>query len=108
MAEQEKKTEVTSDVVPNDEKKTDIEKTGKSETKKKKTKKPGFFTKAAKWIRELIIEAKKVVWPTGRSVAKNTLVVIILVIIVSAFVAFIDFVFGGIRDLLATLLGNLF
>ena len=76
--------------------------------KKKKTKKPGFFTKAAKWIRELIIEAKKVVWPTGRSVAKNTLVVIILVIIVSAFVALIDFVFGGIRDLLATLLGNLF
>ena len=66
MAEQEKKTEVTSDVESVDVKKTDIEKTGKKEeTKKKKTKKPSFFTKAAKWFRELIIEAKKVVWPTG-------------------------------------------
>ena len=48
----------------------------KSEKVQKKDKKPGLFARMGKWFRELRIEAKKVVWPTGKSVWKNTLVVI--------------------------------
>lgn len=113
MADNEKKTEQTVETgIASSEsvevKKTDIAKTEKKETsKKKKAKKPGFFSRVGKWFKELFVEAKKVVWPSGRSVAKNTLVVITIVIIVSAFVALVDFVFGGIRDLLATLLNTL-
>ena len=111
MADNEKLTEQTAqENVTVEVKQTDLVVSPKKEIakKKKKAKNPGFFSKAGKWLKELVIEAKKVVWPTGKSVAKNTVVVIILVIIVSAFVAIVDFVFGGIRDLLATLLSSLF
>ena len=76
------------------------------ETKKadKKTeKKPGLFAKIAKWFRDLKSEAKKVVWPTGKQVVNNTIIVIIAAIILCLFVALLDFVFGAARDLIATI-----
>ena len=72
--------------------------------KKSKQKKPGFFSKVAKWFRDLRSEAKKVVWPSGKQVVNNTAIVILVVIVVCAFVALLDFGFGQIRDLIATLL----
>jgi len=72
-----------------------------------KAKKPNFFKtapkKIAKWFRELKSEAKKVVWPNGKTVLNNTLVVIIMVVIVGVFVYLLDFTFGFIRDLIARL-----
>lgn len=76
------------------------------ETKKadKKTeKKPGLFAKIAKWFRDLKSEAKKVVWPTGKQVVNNTIIVIIAAIVICLFVALLDFVFGAARDLIATI-----
>ena len=40
----------------------------------------------SKWIRELRSESKKIVWPSFNSVVKNTMVVIIVVIVVGAFI----------------------
>ena len=70
---------------------------------KKKEKKPGFFAKLAKWFRELRSEAKKVVWPTGKQVLNNTVIVIIVAIVLCIFIGLLDFVFGSARDLIATL-----
>ncbi len=111
MADNEKVTEkVSQEAVTAEVKQTDIIEVPKKDVskKKKKSQKPNVFSRIGKWFKELVVEAKKVVWPTQKTVWKNTLVVIILVIIVSAFVAIVDFVFGGIRDLLATLLNSLF
>ena len=70
---------------------------------KKKEKKPGLFAKIAKWFRDLKSEAKKVVWPTGKQVVNNTIIVIIAAIVVCLFVALLDFVFGAARDLISTI-----
>ncbi len=73
----------------------------------KKNKKPSrisrFFKRIGKWFRELRSEAKKVVWPTGKQVFNNTLVVIVMVIILGIFVYLLDFTFGFIRDVVARL-----
>ena len=71
----------------------------------KKDKKPGIFARIGKWFHELKVEAKKVVWPNKQTVIKNTVVVIVALIVLCALVTVLDVVFGGIRDLLAQLVG---
>ena len=71
----------------------------------KKDKKPGVFARIGKWFHELKVEAKKVVWPNKQTVIKNTVVVIVALIVLCALVTVLDVVFGGIRDLLASLVG---
>jgi len=71
----------------------------------KKDKKPGVFARIGKWFHELKVEAKKVVWPNKQTVIKNTVVVIVALIVLCALVTVLDVVFGGIRDLLAQLVG---
>ena len=95
MAEKEKNTQLTTENKAVETKKAD---------KAPKEKKPGFFSKVAKWFRDLRSEAKKVVWPSGKQVVNNTAIVILVVIVVCVFVALLDFGFGQIRDLIATLL----
>ena len=75
----------------------------KSEKVQKKDKKPGVFARIKKWFHELKVEAKKVVWPNRKTVVKNTVVVIIALIVLCAVVTVLDVVFGGIRDLIARL-----
>ncbi|MGI5977158.1 MAG: preprotein translocase subunit SecE [Candidatus Limivicinus sp.] len=41
---------------------------------KKDEKKPGFFKRIGKWFREMKSELKKVVWPTPKVLAKNSLI----------------------------------
>ena len=53
--------------------------------KKEDVKKLSFGKRVAKWWREMKSELKKVVWPTSKQVANNT-VVAIVVIIISAIV----------------------
>ena len=68
-----------------------------------KDKKPGIFARIGKWFHELKVEAKKVVWPNKQTVIKNTVVVIVALIVLCALVTVLDVVFGGVRDLIARL-----
>ena len=52
---------------------------------KKDDTKPGFFKRVGKWFREMKSELKKVIWPTGEVLAKNT-AISVGVMIVSAIV----------------------
>ena len=54
--------------------------------------KPGFFAKVGKWFREMRSELKKVVWPTPQQVLKNTLIVLVCVLVVGVFIWLFDFV----------------
>ena len=45
-----------------------------------------------RYLRELKSELKKVVWPTPKQVAKNTLIVVACVIVVGIFIWRFDFV----------------
>ena len=83
----------------------DLTTSQKTEKVQKKETKPGFIKRAAKWVHELKVEAKKVIWPNKQTVTKNTIVVIIALIVLCAVVTVLDVVFGGIRDLLASLVG---
>ena len=61
-------------------------------------KKPNFFVrtgkKFAKWFREMKSELKKVVWPSGKQLVNNTLVVLAAVLIVGIIVCLFDSVAG--------------
>ena len=83
----------------------DLTTSQKTEKVVKKEQKPGFLKRVGKWLHELKVEAKKVVWPTKQTVVKNTVVVIIALIVLCAVVTVLDVVFGGIRDMLASLVG---
>lgn len=62
------------------------------ETSEKKTsetpKKPNKFVK---WFKDLKSEFKKVVWPTKQTVINNTFVVLVTMLITSAFVGGLDY-----------------
>ena len=81
----------------------DLTTSQKTEKVVKKEQKPGFFKRVGKWLHELKVEAKKVVWPNKQTVVKNTVVVIIALIVLCALVTVLDVVFGGVRDLIARL-----
>ena len=51
-----------------------------------------FFGGIARYFRELRSELKKVVWSTPKQVLKNTLIVIICVLVVGVFIWVFDFV----------------
>ena len=46
----------------------------------------------ARYFRELRSELKKVVWPTPKQVLKNTLIVVVCILVVGAFIWLFDFV----------------
>ena len=54
---------------------------------KKEDAKPGFFKRVGKWFREMKSELKKVVWPTPKTLAKNSLISVVFML-VSALVLF--------------------
>lgn len=71
-------------------------------------KKPNFFVRVgrrfSRWFREMKSELKKVVWPTPKQLANNTLIVLVAVLIVGVIVVLFDLGANeGIR-----LLGKLF
>ena len=71
-------------------------KADKAKKDKKSEKKPGVFARIGRWFRELKIELKKVVWPTGKQTVNNTLIVIACVIVVGIFIWLFDAVAGGL------------
>lgn len=70
-------------------------------------KKPNFFVRIgkrlAKWFREMKSELKKVVWPSGKQLLNNTLVVLVSVLIVGIIVCLFDLLAGFGIDLLGKL-----
>ncbi len=78
-----------------------------AKSEKKKDARPNIFVRAArrvkKWFRDLKSEAKKVVWPNGKQVVNNTLVVIVCIVVIGLFVALLDTAFGFIRGLIIDL-----
>lgn len=90
-----------------------IEKTGadaqaaskpaKAEKKAKKDEKPGFFKRVARWFREMKSELKKVVWPSGKQLVNNTVVVLVAVLIVGIIVCLFDLGAGELIGLLRKL-----
>ena len=71
-------------------------------------KKENFFVRAfkrvKKWFREMKSELKKVVWPSGKQLLNNTLIVLGAVLVVGIIVVFFDWAAGqGV-----SLLGKLF
>jgi preprotein translocase subunit SecE len=50
-----------------------------------------FYHKAVQFFREVRVELKKVTWPNQKQTAGSTVVVIILVFILAAFLGLVDF-----------------
>ena len=48
---------------------------------KKDDAKPGFFQKVGKWFREMRSELKKVVWPTPKTLAKNSVISVVFMLV---------------------------
>ena len=71
----------------------------------KKDKKPGLFKRIGKWFRDIGSEIKKITWPTMNQTLKNTLIVIVMVLVVGAIVWIMDAVLGlgigALRNLVA-------
>lgn len=55
------------------------------------TREPNFFQKAADFLSEVKVELKKVTWPTRKQVTGTTIVVIIFIFVVAAFLGLFDF-----------------
>ena len=56
-----------------------------------------------RWFREMKSELKKVVWPSGKQLLNNTIIVLVAVLIVGVIVCLFDFVAGLGIDLLGKL-----
>jgi preprotein translocase subunit SecE len=52
---------------------------------------PNFFQKAVDFLTEVKVELKKVTWPTRKQITGTTIVVIIFVFVVAAFLGLFDF-----------------
>ena len=64
--------------------------------KSEKKSKPGTFDRIGRWLRELKSELKKVQWPSGKQTVNNTIIVIVCVIIVGAFIWVFDALSNGV------------
>ena len=70
----------------------------KNEAVKKEKKGPGFKEKVSKFFRSYISELKKITWPTGKQVLNNTIITIVTVVIVGAFIWALDFGLQFLRE----------
>ena len=52
---------------------------------------PNFFQKAMEFLREVKVELKKVTWPTRKQTTGTTIVVIIFIFVLAAFLGLFDF-----------------
>lgn len=56
----------------------------------KKDKKPSIFQRMGKWFRDMIGEIKRITWPTIPQTLKNTLIVIVVVLVVGLYIWVLD------------------
>lgn len=55
---------------------------------------PGLIARLRRFVREVIAELRKVIWPTRNELVSYTIVVIVFVVIMAGIVALMDFLFG--------------
>lgn len=55
---------------------------------------PGFFGRISLFLREVVAELRKVIWPTRKELITYTWTVIVFVVVMAGIVALMDFVFG--------------
>lgn len=79
--------------------KVESQKTKKS-AKKTGEKKPNIFKRMAKAFKGVFSELKKVTWPKGKEVGKNTAVVLVVVVLFFIVLFAIDYVLGGLLGLI--------
>ena len=99
---QERGTTTTSD------KKAADSETGDSKAKKapargRKQKRPNIFKRSARFLREVVAELRKVIWPTRKMLVTYTIVVLVFVAAMIALVAGLDALF---TQGIGLLLGN--
>ncbi len=70
-------------------------------------KKKSIFSRIVGWFREVRIEmTKRIIWPTFKQVVNNTVIVIVCVLVVGAFIWVLDLAFlNGIKGLTNWLAG---
>ena len=79
--------------------------TAKTEAKKAKTeKKPGIFAQIGKFFRGCVSEMKKVVWLSAKDTKKSAILVVITVVVVSAFIGILDYAFSWVITALGGLI----
>lgn len=66
----------------------------KERAKSEKAEKVGFFGRIGRFIREVIAELRKVIWPTRKELLTYTAVVVVFVAIMLAIVAGLDFLYA--------------
>ena len=67
----------------------------------KKAKKGNIFKRIGNFFKEVRIEAfKRIIWPTPKQVLNNTIVVIVTVLVVGAFVWLFDYLFTSVLSFL--------
>ena len=78
-----------------------------SEAKTAEKKSEGKFKKfrngLGKWFRGYISEFKKIVWPTRKQVIRNTIITIVMVLVVGAFIWLVDWGLLTLLDFLLSL-----
>ena len=84
----------------------EIKKANNPEAKKvkKNSDKPSLWSRIKSWMRSVKSEVKKISWSPWTDVRKNTLVVVVVIVVCAIALTIVDYVFAqGI-----TALGNLF
>jgi len=59
-------------------------------TAEKSAVRPGIFTAASEYIKDVRIEMSKVSWPTREELRESTLVVIVMVFVIAIFIGIVD------------------
>lgn len=79
----------------------------KEKPAKEKAKKPNgfvcFFKRIARYFREMKSELKKVVWPTRQQLIRNTVVVILVVLVVGVLIWLFDWLAAAVIKALVDL-----
>lgn len=63
-------------------------------------KKPGLFARMRRSLKDMRGELKKVVWPTGRQVMNNSVIVLVVVVLSGAVICGLDALFSLVIKLL--------
>ncbi len=62
-----------------------------------------IFGKVVNFFRENAAEIRKIVWPNGKTVLRNSIIVLILCAILGAFIWIVDFALGSLVNFITTL-----
>jgi len=58
-----------------------------------------MFKKIANYVKDSVIELKKVIWPSKKETIKHTLLVVIISLGMAAFLGIIDFILNKVLQL---------